>query len=450
MGYQKPHARVVLGGLVFAIFTAPLTWSQIDTVGNTVPRDPGVRGGAPGAGRALPGLTPGQQKAFEDGKDAFDEANFVTNPLPDGDSGLGPRFNSDSCGSCHAAPAAGGTSPSVNPQTAVATKMGARNRIPLFLRQDGPVREVRFKLKPNGSPDGGVHNLFVISGRTDAPGCNIQQEDFSNTSNLAFRIPTPAFGLGLVEAISDNALRRNLASDRDIKASLGISGRLNVNDSDGTVTRFGHKAQNKSLHIFAGEAYNVEQGVSNHLFPQERDETPGCQFNSTPEDANDFDSGETDDLPLFAAFMRFLAPPQRTPTTASIDDGFDAFRDVGCNWCHTPSLQTGRSTVAALTDKPVPLFSDLALHNMGPGLADDIGQGRADGDEFRTAPLWGLGQRIFFLHDGRTKDLMEAIRAHSSSGNRRYDASEANAVIDRFNRLSPARQQHLLNFLRSL
>ena len=81
---------------------------------------------------------------------------------------------------------------------------------------------------------------------------------------------------------------------------------------------------------------------------------------------------------------------------------------------------------------------------MGTGLADNVSQGSAGGDQFRTAPLWGLGQRIFFLHDGRTKDLMQAIAAHASQG------SEANQVIQNFNNLSNQQQQDLLNFLRSL
>ena len=96
------------------------------------------------------------------------------------------------------------------------------------------------------------------------------------------------------------------------------------------------------------------------------------------------------------------------------------------------------------------LYSDLLLHQMGPGLADNVAQGAASGDEFRTAPLWGLGQRIFFLHDGRTKDLQEAIRAHKSAGNNRFGPSEANAVVDRFRNLGEPDKQHLLNFLRSL
>jgi CxxC motif-containing protein (DUF1111 family) len=105
---------------------------------------------------------------------------------------------------------------------------------------------------------------------------------------------------------------------------------------------------------------------------------------------------------------------------------------------------------AALRDKLVNLFSDLALHNMGPGLADDISQGQAAGDEFRTAPLWGLGKRIFFLHDGRTKDLLEGIQAHASVGGGRYVPSEANQVVGQFNRLNEIDKQHILNFLRAL
>ena len=103
-----------------------------------------------------------------------------------------------------------------------------------------------------------------------------------------------------------------------------------------------------------------------------------------------------------------------------------------------------------LANKDVNLYSDLALHNMGPGLADDIAQGLATGDEFRTAPLWGVGTRAFFLHDGRTTNLIEAIRAHRSAGNSSYGPSEANAVIANYDALSAAQQQDLLNFLRSL
>jgi CxxC motif-containing protein (DUF1111 family) len=113
-------------------------------------------------------------------------------------------------------------------------------------------------------------------------------------------------------------------------------------------------------------------------------------------------------------------------------------------YCHTPSFTTSKSGIPALSMQPVNLFSDLLVHDMGIGLADGVSQGGANGREFRSAPLWGLGQRIFFLHDGRTSDLVAAIRAHASSG------SEANGVILRYLALPERQKQDLLNFLRSL
>ncbi len=107
-------------------------------------------------------------------------------------------------------------------------------------------------------------------------------------------------------------------------------------------------------------------------------------------------------------------------------------------------MKTGNSTIAALRNQPVDLYSDLLVHDMGDALADGVTQGGAGPREFRSAPLWGLGKRIFFLHDGRTSDLIVAIRDHASSG------SEANGVVARFNALSESAKQDLLNFLRSL
>jgi CxxC motif-containing protein (DUF1111 family) len=120
------------------------------------------------------------------------------------------------------------------------------------------------------------------------------------------------------------------------------------------------------------------------------------------------------------------------------------FGTVGCALCHTPTLRTGNAAVAALRNQDVNLYSDLLVHDMGVGLADGVTQGQAGPREFRTAPLWGLGQRLFFLHDGRASDLRAALMAHQSSG------SQANGVLSRFQRLSDRDQQDLLNFLRSL
>jgi CxxC motif-containing protein (DUF1111 family) len=199
-------------------------------------------------------------------------------------------------------------------------------------------------------------------------------------------------------------------------------------------------------------------GITNELFPSERDETESCQYAPTPNDFTNTDAQTPLEaltgIEKFAAFMRFLAPP--TPSTtapggmASITRGRALFTTTGCALCHTPRFKTGESSVAALSGQDVNLFSDLLLHHMGPGLADDILQGVADGDEFRTAPLWGLGQRIFFLHDGRTRDLVQAILAHQSSASSRFQASEANRTVDRYKGLGETQKQDLLNFLRSL
>jgi len=432
--------------------------------------DPGVRGGAAGAGQPLASVAAnnpaGILNFFLAGKDAFEEIDAV----PDG---LGPRYNSRGCGPCHSQPASGGSAPAVNPQIGDATAAGATNTIPSFITSTGPVREARFPFffdafgNPNpNSPNGGVETLYTIAGRVDAGTCTsaqITQPSFAlavQTNNVIFRIPTPTFGSGLMENIDDATLLANAAANAN--NNFGVTGRFNRNGNDGTITRFGWKAQNKSLQIFSGEAYNVEVGVSNQLFQQERplpgeDRASGlpaaCRLNPTPEDTIDIagaGAGVLDDAAAFSNFMRFLAPP--TPSTtvpggsASINNGRALFNAIGCNTCHTPSLQTSRSSFTpSLNNVTANLFSDMEIHHMGTGLRDNVSQGDAGGDEFRTAPLWGLGQRIFFLHDGRTKSLITAIQAHNSSG------SEANTSSAQFfNALTTSQKQDVLNFLRSL
>jgi CxxC motif-containing protein (DUF1111 family) len=416
--------------------------------------DPGVRGGSAGAGGMLNNLTNNYQQFFNAALARFQEVDSVSGTEPNANGvGLGPRFNMNSCSGCHAQPAIGGTSPFTNPQIGVANEYGATNTIPRFIHPNGPVREARFISKPDGTPDGGVHDLFVITGRHDATGCNISQPDFETAlqqDNVIFRIPTPLFGAGLVEAITDSAIVAN-ASNR-AAASVGISGQANRSGNDGTVTRFGWKAQNKSLLMFAGEAYNVEQGVTNEIFPNERDETPGCIINPLPEDGTNTSlnggyppSDYSSDLVNFAMFARLSAPPTPVAATADAAAGGLIFNQIGCNLCHTPTINPGtNSPFTGLANPAVSAFSDFLLHHMGQGLADNVSQGLAAGDQFRTAPLWGVGQRIFFLHDGRTHDLVQAIEAHRSRG------SEANQVINNFNQLSPRHAQALLDFLRSL
>jgi CxxC motif-containing protein (DUF1111 family) len=142
--------------------------------------------------------------------------------------------------------------------------------------------------------------------------------------------------------------------------------------------------------------------------------------------------------------MRLSAPPQPAEPTPLSSRGSQVFQNIGCQACHVLTQQTGLSAFTTQNNIRFNPLSDFAVHDMGSGLADGITQGNANGQEFRTAPLWGVGQRIFFLHDGRTNDLLQAILQHSSSG------SEANAVINNFNSLAPQDKQALLVYLRSL
>jgi CxxC motif-containing protein (DUF1111 family) len=438
--------------------------------------DPGVRGGNPGAGVPLQGISADYNKLFLSGQAQFSQVDDVAK------DGLGPRMNLTSCAGCHAAPASGGSSPRVNPQWEFINGPDHGNNIlPSFITKDGPTREARFKKTlPGNASDGGVHDLFTISGMKGTEGCMLQQPDFEAElarKNVIFRIPTPVFGGGLIEQIPDRAIVDNLnnTSDQPEKGRLHIAGRVNVvvpgntrteqartkgeanrNGNDGTIARFGWKAQNKSLLLFASEAYNVEMGISNELFQTEREENVGCQFKPTPNDFTDPGKVGTldvlSDIEKFAAFMRLLAPPEPSDSvpggTQSIANGRNMFNKVGCALCHSAALKTGNSAIAQLSNQTAHLYSDLALHRMGPNLDDGVSQGQAKSNEFRTAPLWGLGQRIFFLHDGRTNDLVVAIQEHR--GGKGSKASEANEVIRQYDRLSEQNKQDLLNFLRSL
>ena len=455
--------------------------------------DPGVRGGPingqPGAtqGSPLPlasvnADTPtGILEFFDNGLGRFQEVEVVSGGA---NNGLGPRFNLNSCSGCHAQPAVGGSSPAGNPEFQVITQgvaSGSTNTLPAFITAHGPTLEARFPFftNSNGSPNrnapnGGVEDIFTVSGRADAGNCNLQQPNFQQaqqTNNVIFRIPTPTFGAGLIENIDDSTLLAN--QQAQAANNFGVGGAFNRNGNDGTIARFGWKAQNKSLLIFAGEAYNVEMGITNELFTQERplpqeeqgNGLPGSCLNLSghgyPEDATNFTvASNTDqaaqnaqvpsDIVLFAEFMRLLAPP--IPSTnapggaQSISNGLSLFKGIGCSTCHTPAIRSTQpsNVTASLGDVTVRAFSDFEIHHMGAGLADNVSQGGAGGDQFRTAPLWGLGQRIFFLHDGRTSNLLTAIADHRGNG------SEATQVAENFAALSAGQQQEVLNFLRSL
>jgi CxxC motif-containing protein (DUF1111 family) len=447
--------------------------------------DPGVQSGNRGTGAALSSVLSNSPSGilafFTDGQGRFQEVESVSGGA---NNGLGPRFNSTSCSSCHAQPAIGGTGAATNPQFSFTSNGTApKDTTPYFLSATGPTLEARFPFffNSNGSvnynaPNGGVETLFTVTGRSDAASCSLVQPSFNTAGsegNLIFRIPTPTFGAGLIENLDDSTLLANALNNNNNR--LGISGTFNHNGNDGTISRFGWKAQNKSLHIFAGEAYNVEMGISNLLFPQDRP-LPGEDGNGAtgltglpssclnlsgsgyPEDSSNPaatpNSAVLDDVSAFANFMRALAPPPpgsvvlngSTVSAANISAGAALFTSIGCSVCHNPTVGTTQASnfTSSLNKVAVNAYSDLEIHHMGTGLADNVSQGGAGGDQFRTAPLWGLGQRIFLMHDGRTTNLLTAIENHDGNG------SEANAVEGSFDNLNSTQQQQLLDFLRSL
>jgi CxxC motif-containing protein (DUF1111 family) len=438
--------------------------------------DPGVQTAPRGTGDTIINPENSYTAFFLDGQARFQTVETVSDSA---NVGLGPRFNSTSCTSCHAFPAPGGSGAAANPQFQfVLDGTAPDNTIPSFITATGPTREARFPFFFNsngtvntGAPNGGVEDLFTVSGRADAGSCNLAQPPFAQalaTNNIIFRIPTPVFGAGLIENLDDSTLLQNQAAN--LSNNFGIGGTFNHNGNDGTISRFGWKAQNKSLHIFAGEAYNVEMGISNELFPQDRPLPEEDQLgtglpsnclnlggNGYPEDSINPQASSfalLDDVSEFANFMRFLAPPSsggvvlngQPVSQTAISAGKALFTSIGCATCHNPSPGTTQAStfVSTLSNAPVNAFSDIEIHHMGTGLADNVSQGGAGGDQFRTAPLWGLGQRIFLLHDGRTTNLITAIQAHASSG------SEATTVEQNFFSLSPTQQQEVLDFLRSL
>ncbi len=417
--------------------------------------DPGVRTGTPTAGGAIGGLTTNQKATFTGARSVFQEINnTVGSPV-----GLGPGFSSNSCNSCHAQPAAGGSSPASNPLFNIYQLNGATNTMPPFITPSSPVVNARSPFLADGiTPDGTVQQLFVITGRTDAPpGCNATQPNFAAemaANNLIFRQTSPVFGDGLIEIIQNADILAKWNATASSRAAKGIGGHPSIAD-DGSIARFGWKAQHRSLILFSGDAYNTEEGITNELSPNELNNTPGCATNPLPEDhtlfsatfpAHAFD-GDPQDL---ANFMRFLAAPPRGTSTTSTQNGQTQFNKIGCVLCHTATFTTPAADVPALSNAKVNLFSDLMVHHMGPCLADNVVQGNVQGDEFRTAPLWGVSQRVFFMHDGRTTNIVQAIEDHFCNGNSQYPASEANAVVNAFNTLSPTNQQDLVNFLRIL
>ncbi|HEV2201115.1 MAG TPA: di-heme oxidoredictase family protein [Bryobacteraceae bacterium] len=300
----------------------------------------------------------------------------------------------------------------------------------------GTVHNGRYEISPGGD----VVHFFSIGDHSCQP------QIPASANNLARRIPTPLFGAGLIEALSDSAIRT--WEDPDDRNHDGIRGRAALVMDPATHTmqvgRFGWKAQQATLLAFTAEALRNEMGITNDLFPNEigtglsTEQLAACDAVPDPEDKADPEA-HLRGIDQLALFTRFLAPVTPLPQTESMHRGLELFSRIDCAACHVPELHTGSNENPALDNKAVNAYSDFLLHDIGTG--DGVEQGAAKGNEFRTSPLWGLRFRKLLMHDGSALNPTEAIKQHRG---------EADRSSQMFDVLSESDRQALLDFLSSL
>jgi CxxC motif-containing protein (DUF1111 family) len=362
-------------------------------------------------GSPLPGISSRELELFRMGRNDFLEVETST-------EGLGPLFNGTSCAQCHNIPAIGGTG------TMVETRAGYRD-------EDG---------KFHAPPGGTLMHLFSV------PPHDCQVSIYEEANVIARRISIPLFGAGLIEAIPDESLLA--LQDPEDRNRDGIRGRAVMVEDLPTgamrVGRFGWKAQQATLLAFAADAYINEMGISNDVFRNEflgnvsSGKSARCVGSKTPEDVRDPRTGLRG-IDNFENFLRLLAPVGRGPASDGVLRGERIFTDIGCASCHVPVLMTGRNPNPVFDRKPVPLFSDLLLHDIETG--DGIEQAAANANEIRTPALWGLRFRRPLLHDGSAATILDAIRRHGG---------EAKSASGSFLALPADQQRELLAFLQSL
>ncbi len=364
----------------------------------------------------LPGLTAEELAAFVRGDQEFGRAFAPA-------EGLGPIFNNVSCAACHSGDGRG----------------RVENALTRFSQGGVQVPEL-------GGPQ--LQDKAIAGAQAEALPSGVE---------VSVRLPPPVFGVGLIEAIPVATILA-LADETDADGD-GISGRPNWVTPAGFVPatepggggglqlgRFSRKAQVSSLLQQTVEAYHQDIGVTSDLLPVENVNP----LASTPTDAADH--APDPEIPQSTVravvhYIRTLAPPAPGPDTPARMRGRDRFLQVGCAGCHVPQLMTGPNAIAALSNKPVVLYSDLLLHDMGDGLADNRPDGSANGREWRTTPLWGLrlmreflNGDAFLLHDGRARTIEEAILLHGG---------EAQAARDKFAALDAGDRADLLDFVGS-
>ncbi len=392
-----------------------------------------------------------------EGDTQFEQA-FITAPAIT-NNGLGSIFNNTSCVSCH--PKDGRAAFPINitnlsglllrASILGTDNFGGPNPVPGFGTQ------IQNQAIFGTNPEARYQVSFENKNETLADGTIITLKkpifslvntyiSFPANGMLSPRIATPVFGLGLLEAISENSLLE--LQDINDNNNDGISGKANyVWDPVSQLSkigRFGWKANSPTILVQCAGAYVDDMGVTNYVFPNE---TGFNQFNGQ-DGLNDDPEISDAILNQVTFYCKTLAvPAPRNINNKSVRRGAKIFDDLECAKCHKPKQQTGYNVISAISNQTIYPYTDLLLHDMGEDLADNRPDYLASGNEWKTRPLWGIGLtqvvngHTNFLHDGRAKNMTEAILWHGG---------EAQISKEKFKQLSTTNRNELLTFLNSL
>jgi CxxC motif-containing protein (DUF1111 family) len=412
---------------------------------------------------AIPGLDRIDRRAFAVGNSFFKDNWVVAPASTEGRDGLGPLFNASSCSACHLRDGRGrppsgaddsergllfrlsvpGSGPhgTVEPDPVYGDQLQDRaiGGVPAEATVVTTTREIRGRYA-DGTPYTLLAPSYTIADPAHGP--------LASGAMLSPRVAPSVFGVGLLEAVPEAAVRG--LADPDDDDGDDISGRPNtVWDSvrqEMHLGRFGWKANVPSVELQTAGAFNGDIGITSRAFPDDACSADERECRAAPSGGEpELDSEKLDRVTFYTRTLG--VPARRSVRADDVRQGERLFRDLGCSSCHTPTLRTGASDVPGLAHQTIHPYTDLLLHDMGPGLADDRPDGRASGSEWRTPPLWGIGLvetvngHTRFLHDGRARDLTEAILWHGG---------EARAARNAFRQLSRSERAALVKFLESL
>jgi CxxC motif-containing protein (DUF1111 family) len=419
-------------------------------------------------GFPAPALTNEERRVFELG-DSFFTQNWVTAPAStDARDGLGPMFNGQACASCHlrdgrGTPASTGDGDlgllvrlsipgtndvgGPNPHPAYGDQLQDRSVVGVPVEGELVITYVE---APGTFADGSPYSLRVPTYTIEAPALGELEDDVMISPRLAPQV----IGMGLLEAIPEDAIVSN--ADPDDDDTDGISGRPNTVWNPASraseLGRFGWKANSATVQAQSAGAFNGDMGITSSLNPDESCTAAQTECAGAPS-GGEGDQPEVPDDRLGS--VTFYARTLAVPIARNTDDeqtrrGAEVFDEMGCAACHVETFTTGPVEsigVEALSDQTIHPYTDLLLHDMGAGLADDRPDFEATGTEWRTPPLWGLGLiddvngQIFLLHDGRARTIEEAILWHDG---------EARAAMEKFRDADAETRSALITFLEAL